>query len=40
MTNPLGAILVAAVIILASMLVGGILYVVIRDTFKRNIRGE
>lgn len=40
MTDVLGAITVAVVIVLASMLVGGILYVVIRDTLRRKIRGE
>ena len=35
MTDALGAITVAVVIVLASMMVGGILYVVIRDTLKR-----
>ena len=40
MTDVLGAIAVAVMIILASMLVGSILYIVIRDTLKRNIRRE
>ena len=40
MTDALGAITVAVVIVLASMLVGGILYIVIRDTLKRNIRRD
>jgi len=38
MNDALGAIIVAIVIILASMLAGGILYVVIMDTVKRNIQ--
>jgi hypothetical protein len=40
MTDALGAITVAVVIVLASMLVGSILYVVIRDTLKRNIHRD
>jgi hypothetical protein len=38
MTDTLGAIIVAIVIVLASMLAGGILYVVIWDSVKRNIQ--
>jgi hypothetical protein len=40
MTDALGANTVAVVIVLGSMMVGGILYVVIRDTLKRNIRRD
>jgi hypothetical protein len=38
--DALGAITVAVVIVLASMLTGGILYIVIRDALKRNIRSD
>jgi hypothetical protein len=40
MTDALGAITVAIVIVLVSMLVGGILYIVIRDTLKRSIHRD
>jgi hypothetical protein len=38
--DALGAITIAVVIVLASMLTGGILYIVIRDALKRNIRSD
>jgi hypothetical protein len=37
MTDALGAIAVGIMIVLGSMLVGGILYIVIRDSVKHNI---
>jgi hypothetical protein len=40
MTDALGAIIVAIVIILVPMLAGGILYIVIRDTVTRNLRRD
>ena len=40
MTDVLGAITVAIVIVLGSMLAGGILYILIRDSVKRDIRRD
>ena len=38
MAESLGAIACGLILVLASMLAGGVIYVVIRDVIKRNIR--
>ena len=38
MVNPLGAIFAGIVLVLGSMVAGGVIYVVARDIIKRNIR--
>jgi hypothetical protein len=40
MSEALHAILIAMTLVLSSMLIGSILYVVIRDTIKRNLRND
>jgi len=37
MNEEIGAVLVGIVLVIGSMLLGVVLYVVVRDTFKRNI---
>jgi hypothetical protein len=40
MSEALHAILIAVTLVLSSMLIGAILYVVIRDAIKRNLRKD
>ncbi len=40
MSDAVGVILVTLVLVMGSMIVGGILYVVVWDVIKRNIRKE
>lgn len=40
MSEALRAILIAVTLVLGSMLIGSILYVVIRDTIKRNMNRD
>lgn len=40
MSDTLRAILIGVMLVVGSMLIGGILYVVIRDAINRNLRKE